>query len=363
MNRSPAEQHPRKRLRDGDDGRRSKSVSPLPTPVNASIGLPVEVWAEILEFCAFREVMMCSAANRAFTREVLPLVTKLFIYHKDELRVEFARRFGNGKAKQIDVFCLITCVDPDGDEEKFSICQYTCSRIVPFLSHFPNLKTVGLDVDHQGIPLNSYFRDTFVQEDSVETIRSLVRSLCGGFGSGAFPKNLKLFGPAFQAGTFICYRERGCNLCNMYCNSFPLNEAVNARATCISVQERLDIISKRPGGSEILSSPEMVLELLRHHYEVSFRMETSPNEFIEDQAIVYGKDVLEELAILCKNYFDPRLLPSEVVTEALGSSAEDDKVWLVQKYHEFLTDLGLALDDSILLVDESNLLSEVHHHM
>ena len=300
--------------------------------------------------------------SKPFLTDVLPLISNLFIYHKNELRVEFGRRFRNSKTRQIDVFCVITCIDPDDEEEKFSICQESCAMIVPFLSHFPSLQTVGLDADAQGIPLNSYFRDTFVEEDSVEIIRSLMRSLCGAFASGAFPKDVKLYGPAFQAGTFICFKASGCNLCEMYCATFPLPQAVNARATCISHQRRLAIVSERPGGKEVLSSPGLVLELLKHHYEVSFRMETKPDEFIEDQAIVYSKDVMEELEILCKNYFDPTLLPPEIITEALGSSVEEDEIWLVQRYHEFLTNLGFKLSDSILVVDESKLLSEFHHY-
>jgi len=351
---SPPSSSVRKRPR-----RRTTPSPPLPS---TPIGLPVEVWAKILEFSAFRDVMNCAAINRVFLNEVLPLITKLFIYHMDELRVDFAKRFENGFTEEINVFCLITCVDPDGDEEHFSICQYTCSRIVPFCTHFPKLRTVGLDVDAQGIPLNSYFRDTFVQEDSVETVRSLVRSICGAYGSGAFSQQLKLFGPAFQAGTFICYMERGCNLCQMYCNSFPLREAVNARATCIPVQKRLGTIAQRPGGSEVLSSPDLVLELLKHHYEVAFQQEEN-KEMIEDQAIVYSKDVMEELEILCKQYFDPTSLPPEIVSEALGAEDDDGFVWLVQRYHEFLTDLGFKMDERVLVVDESSLLSEVHQYM
>jgi hypothetical protein len=48
----------------------------------------------------------------------------------------------------------------------------------------------------------------------------------------------------------------------------------------------------------------------------------------------------------------------------LGSEEDEDEIWLVQKYHEKLTDLGIPVSGSdVLVVDEANLLSDVHDHI
>lgn len=324
--------------------------------------LPAEIWGHALDYLPFSDVIQCWAVSRQL-QESMNFVSRISIYRKDELRKVFARRFSNGNVTQVDVFCLITCLDPEENEEKFSICQSTASRIVPFLVHFPKLLSVGLDADALGVPLGTYFRDTFLQEDSVEIVRSLVRSICGAYQTGCFSHKVKLFGPAFQAGTFICYYAKGCGLCKMYCESFPLEQAVNARATCISVAERLGAIASRPGGIECLASKDLVLELLSSHYEVPFAMETSQNVFITENAIVFSKAVMEELEILCRDYFDTKTLTPDMVLGALGTE-EADEIWLVRKYHEKLTDLGIPVSDSdVLVVDEDKLLSDVHDHI
>jgi hypothetical protein len=326
------------------------------------IELPAEIWGHALDYLPFSDVIQCWAVSKQL-QDSMKFVARISIFKKDELQKVFAKRFSNGNVTQVDVFCLITCLDPEGNEEKFSICQSTASRIVPFLVHFPKLLSVGLDADAHGIPLGTYFRDTFLQEDSVEIVRSLVRSICGAYQTGCFSHQLILYGPAFQAGTFICYYAKGCGLCKMYCESFPLEQAVNARATCISVAERLGAIARRPGGVECLASKDLVLELLRSHYEVPFVMETSPNVFITENAIVYSKAVMEELEILCRDYFDTRTLTPDMVLHALGSE-DADEIWLVRKYHEKLTDLGIRVSDSdVLVVDEDKLLSDVHDHI
>lgn len=349
---------PLKRVRAAEDDQRAALIE----SIGNDIGLPTEVWGHVLDFLPFKDVLQCSAVSKIFLKEVLQFITALHIYSKQELRVQYGRRFNGGIVQVIDVFCLITCLDDD-NEEKFSICQETACRIVPFLTHFPKVHTVGLDVDANGVNLHYYFRDSFLQPDSVEIVRSLVRSICGGYQSGAFSQDLIIYGPAFQAGTFICYKESGCSLCKMYCNSFPLMQAVNARAICLPVKDRLSIIANRPNGKNTLSSSKLVLELLRHHVDVPFRLETSPGQYITEQAIVFGKQVVEELGILCKNYFDAKTLDAEQVLEALTSDSEDE-IWLVKKYHEFLCDLGIPVSDSeILVVNEENLLSDVHLHM
>eukprot|EP00547_Thalassionema_nitzschioides_P003182 CAMPEP_0194213440 /NCGR_PEP_ID=MMETSP0156-20130528/14045_1 /TAXON_ID=33649 /ORGANISM="Thalassionema nitzschioides, Strain L26-B" /LENGTH=351 /DNA_ID=CAMNT_0038941467 /DNA_START=28 /DNA_END=1083 /DNA_ORIENTATION=+ len=325
--------------------------------------LPSEVWANILDYLPFSDVIQCSVVSCNMLRDVLPRVTQLSIFRKEELRIAFARRFRGGNVTQIDVYCLILCIDHD-QEEQFSLCQYTASRIVPFICEFTKLDAVGLDVDAEGIPLGTYFRDTFVQEDSVEIVRSLVRSICGAYQTGAISQEARLYGPAFQAGAFICYKAEACNLCKMYCQSFPLEQAVNARATCISVRERLNTIASRPGGAECLASKTLALELLRSNYEVPFMLETAPNEYITKTAKVFSKAVMEELEILCKDYFNAKSLEKSDVIEALGSDEDDGDIWLVGKYYEKLLEFDFPVSNSDLnVVDESKLLSDVHYHM
>jgi F-box domain len=346
---------------DDPPAKRTKVQSPDPD-AGMVIELPAEIWGHALDYLPFSDVVQCAAVSKQL-QESMNFVARISIFKKNELRKVFARRFSNGNVTQVDVFCLITCLDPDEDEEKFSICQSTASRIVPFLVHFPKLLIVGLDTDALGIPLNTYFRDTFLQEDSVEIVRSLVRSICGAYQTGCFCHTVKVYGPAFQAGTLICYYAKGCGLCKMFCESFPLNQAVNARATCISVAERIGAVASRPGGIQCLASKDLVLELLSSNYEVPFKMETSPNVFITENAIVFSKAVMEELEILCRDYFDTKTLTPEMVLDALGSE-DADEVWLVRKYHERLTDLGIPVSDSeVLVVDEDKLLSDVHDHI
>mmetsp|Transcript_8205 Transcript_8205/g.12600 ORF Transcript_8205/g.12600 Transcript_8205/m.12600 type:complete len:352 (+) Transcript_8205:85-1140(+) len=325
--------------------------------------LPSEVWANVLDYLPFFDVIQCSAVSRTMLLEVLPHMTQLSIFHKEELRISFARRFRGGNVTQIDVYCLIQCIDPE-EEEQFSLCQHTASCIVPFICEFTKLQAVGLDVDADGVPLGTYFRDSFVQEDSVEIVRSLVRSICGAYQTGAISQEARLYGPAFQAGTFICYKAEACNLCKMYCQSFPMEQAVNARATCISVRERLDTIASRPGGPECLASKTLVLELLRSNYEVPFILETAPNVSTSKTAKVFSKAVMEELEILCKHYFNAKSLEKSDVIEALGADEDDGEIWLVGKYYEKLLEFDFPVSSSDLnVVDESKLLSDVHYHM
>jgi hypothetical protein len=342
-----------------------------PSTTDGRCELPPEVWGNILDYLPFSDVLRTSIVSKYMLHDALPQVTRLSIFKVGELRSAYARRFQTGNVNQIDVYCLITCLDPDDDEEKFSICQNTASAIVPFLCHFTSnkLRSVGLDVDAQGIPLGTYFRDTFLQEDSVEIVRSLVRSICGAYHTGAFSQNVKIYGPAFQAGTFICYKAHGCNLCQLYCESFPLEQAVNARATCLSVKERLKVIADRPGGSECLASKTVVLELLSSNYQVPFTLEVGADgSSITEQAIVFSKAVMEELELLCRDYFaaaNSSLTPEEVLEALVGSPDEaEDECWLVKRYYDKLTSLGIPVKESdVLVVEESKLLSDVHDHI
>jgi len=329
--------------------------------------LPAELWGHIMNYLPLSDVIQCSAVSPFMLKEVMPRVRHLSVFKKGGLRATVARRFGTKNMKQIDIYCLINCVDPNENEEKFSLCQKTASCIVPFLCNFPNLRSVGLDVDPVGIPLGTYFHDTFTEADSVEVVRSLVRSICGAYQNGSFSQQLQIYGPAFQAGTFICYKSHGCSLCKMYCESFPVEQAVNARATCISVSERLQIIANRPGGTIYLKSKALILELLRSNYEVPFLVLNSNNSFKTEQAKLFSKTVIEELEILCTKFFDTNTLTHDEVIDALASEDEwkgDRKIWLVQQCYEKLTSLGIPVNKTFVsLVGEKVLLSDLHHYM
>jgi hypothetical protein len=72
-------------------------------------------------------------------------------------------------------------------------------------------------------------------------------------------------------------------------------------------------------------------------------METAPNEYITESAIVFSKAIMEELEILCRNYFNPKTLTPDMVLDALSSEEPENEIWLVRKYHEKLTDLGIPV--------------------
>lgn len=276
--------------------------------------LTSDLWALVMPYLPYRDVLRCTSANKPFLKDVASRVKEITIMHSVELKVVPARRFAG--VEKVTIACLFSVLEgSDGhrvSESETSAIRdehgtyagklFDDTRIregvnpsvigltVPFISSFSSLLEVRVGIfimnswsggkeyrmwyDVDGI---DWPNEDDATNETRAMIRSLQYSLCGAYESGSIPPNTR-------APQVYCGRDHGtgpdyqaCAMCVLRAKCYPLRtiarhpERINP---CIREKEILSIILQRTGWREYLESQDFLLEVIgsielcRYFYDI-----------------------------------------------------------------------------------------------
>jgi hypothetical protein len=264
--------------RDGKVAKRAKKEKTKPE-------LPPEIWALILEFLLYSEVMECTAVSPFFLHDILSKVQTLFMNKKGQLDMKQARRFKNGSVKNIFIVSYVKRVSLEDPDE---LCVETAMRSAPFLQQFPDLKYVmfgGIEPPHlqdadngrrlhtpTGVCHQYFIRfspDVDVEtEEHRRTHKGLLWALTLALSFGSLPRDLHIHK---LSSFFQRMSEADSSLCKAACRSLPMHQLFEKciwyfnERTCISLETFLAILSGRQGGLAFLREPARLLKVLSYY--------------------------------------------------------------------------------------------------
>ena len=97
--------------------------------------LPVDVWAIIVQFLPYSDVMQVAATNRFLLKEVLPLVQTLYVLTPNQLTTPQAQRFTNGSVISVYLGIIDRISGSANADDQITHCM-------AFLGLFPKLQEV-----------------------------------------------------------------------------------------------------------------------------------------------------------------------------------------------------------------------------
>mmetsp|Transcript_34649 Transcript_34649/g.101844 ORF Transcript_34649/g.101844 Transcript_34649/m.101844 type:complete len:420 (-) Transcript_34649:185-1444(-) len=265
------------------------SLSTPSSPNSSSwMNLPAELWAtHILIFLPYVDMIRSSTVNKTFLKEFAPRIKEIDVESPDEMKAAMAKRFRGVETMRIR--CLFShCgdrVDEDDEDSDLIVEHDVVGLIAPFLAYFPALKLA-----HVGI-FDPQYRDYGALEsahrrtdESDRLMQSLHTSICGAYRTGSISSNVEIIGADCPCQNYghedhsdqeedeDMYRNT-CGLCIDYCKSYPMTTVADTShckqfPVCLSIQDTIGIILKRPGGREYLTSTEY---FIRKHIDLTVR--------------------------------------------------------------------------------------------
>ena len=117
--------------------------------------LPAEVWARVLNYCSFGDILASSAAEAMILKEALPLLTEITVDFPSQMNLSVAKRFRD--VTSIIIHSLYS-LEEDVDYKDTNVNYETQVRLVPFLSRFPQLERVTFGgKDEFGVQIENYW--------------------------------------------------------------------------------------------------------------------------------------------------------------------------------------------------------------
>ena len=309
------------------------------------LALPPEVWAYVMEFLSFDMILTCGVVSHSMLHESMPLLTKLRIDKAAQMNLAVASRFRD--ITDIHINSLLSLeVQNEGTFDEFtdfSVNFGTRIRVVPFLSrfvqtlervHFGGKDEEGKDIEGFAPAAEYFFEEDegYPHEGPRESMLAFIDMLSGAFQCGAF-QNLQISGlccPNIRLRLGI-----QCMTCRMACKSFPLESAIefeskgssvsNARSerrygldVCLPILEVEDIIESRPGGKDLLLSPDRLLRLLGSGRRYEIKHDDNGSALM---VVIYEKTILDEIKRVVEYAkLDVKKISTEKLNEAVSRS-------------------------------------------
>lgn len=381
-----------KRLRrspSGNDTADNDSTAPA-----EQLTLPAEVWAGVMKFLPFGDILTCGAVSRSLLHETMPLLTLLRIDKATQMHLGVASRFRDVTDIHINSLLTEELIDTGTEDEIMDIEVDFETRIkfIPFISRFlPTLERIhfggknrqGEDIEGFS-PVDGYFwegEDIYPNDGPWASMRNFIDMISGAFGIGAFSNHLAISGltcPNNSDG--LMFGGSACATCRRACKSFPLESVVafeskgssssNARSgrpfgldVCLSTAEVERIIEDRPGGKELLRSELRLLRLLGSGRRWALKSDDNNGRAL--LIVKYTKDQLAEIKrVIQYAELDVKKLSPQKVHEAVSKSFIGGPS-LHQKSQRYLSDesllflkdeVGLFIDASRLCISSSDIL-------
>jgi hypothetical protein len=140
-------ERPSKRLRRSPSSNDTLAGNDDDTPASYQQPiLPAEVWAGVMQFLSFGDILTCGAVSRSLLHETMPLLTLLRIDKASQMHLGVASRFRDVTDIHINSLMkeVVIDFDIDGTEIKDVVVDLeTRIKSIPFISRFlPTLERI-----------------------------------------------------------------------------------------------------------------------------------------------------------------------------------------------------------------------------
>ena len=306
--------------------------------------LPPEMWANVMKYLPFDNILSCCVVSRSMLHETMPLLTKIQINNAAQMNLAVASRFRDVTDIHINSL-LLREIDDEFEDVNFDFESRI--RVLPFLFcfvktlervHFGAKDNLG-NVIEGFSPTNACFWEEsdmgYPYEAPWDLMMAFIDSLSGAFICGALPQHLQISGLCCPSTRD---RRMGtqCATCIRACKSFPLesvarfhshgSSAENARSgrafgldVCLPIAQVESIIETRTGGKELLLSDERLFRLL----ESGRRWEIGDEDSGKLVIVKYKKTQLDEMKrVITYAGLDVKKLPTDKLQAAVLKSFE-----------------------------------------
>ncbi|KAL9178944.1 hypothetical protein ACHAXT_011917 [Thalassiosira profunda] len=342
-------------------------------PSEIRLELPPEVWAGVMKYLHYGDVLTCGAVSRSMLHDAMPLLTTLRIDKTSHLNLAVAYRFPDVTDITINALYEQTIEDEGTPDETRDI-----NRV-----HFGGTGESG-DVIEGFAPAAGNFwegEDSYPDEGHREAMLAFLDSVTTGFRCRALPQHLEISGLCCPNSA----NQNGhhCETCIDACNKFPLEAVVRFECQRSSIDSALSgrpcgldvcierarvesIIESRPGGHDMLRSEGRLLYLLGRGrlYDV-----------VSDDArtvhiVKYKQEQLDEIKrVIQYAELDVKKLSMVKMTDAVMRSFaknEGDPVpakgnrYFSEASLDYLKKIGLNLDRDEIYGDAGELVDHAH---
>ncbi|KAL7544304.1 hypothetical protein ACHAWF_007689 [Thalassiosira exigua] len=360
----------------------SKAATPLP-----EVGLPAELWAKILGFAHFDEVLCCAAANKFFLNDVTRRLEVLRVRSGESMEVDpaAARRFGN-----VTRVCIYLISELKNGIAEYHLDYAAMKNVVPFLSNLPKLKHCSLGRLRYRYDKSSHFGDHYDVDiegkyDEPESNRKwaeLIQSVCRAYKTGEISKHVSFEGllPVMNVGPDCCmwrnkpikidsYRDDvPCQMCDMLVASFPPLQVLDMcpeMTPCIEFKNIAKIVRYREEGRSKSTMTKGIVKVLEY---ADCTQVMCPPDYVSrtGEAALFYDHHFEWIACLVENGADPK--DSSIVEYLLSDRPQRQRCFVGRKLmielgsYTKLKELGLDLnEDNFITVDESDKRTSICH--
>ena len=274
---------------------------------------PSDTWAgHVMPFLPYIDNINCTAINRAFLCDVAALVKSIYISSASEMKLKAALRFHG--VESVRIGCIYNHsgeMDDEDDEDSDLVVDHNVvGLITPFIELFPALKMVQIGLFDPAFrdygALESAHRRTHESDWLMQTLQT---SICGAYRLGSISSEVEIVGadaPCPNYGVDMSEDDddgqRHCALCVDYCRSYPLKIVADTSHTksfpvCLSISDVVDIILKRPGGRDYLTTVEY---FIRKHIDLAVR-DSALVEVLRDMDLVPDKITRQDVEDILSN--------------------------------------------------------------
>ncbi len=202
--------------------------------------LPPEMWADVMKYLPFDNILSCCAVSREMLHETMPLLTKIQIDKAAQMNLAVASRFRDVTDIHINSLLLREIHNEGMWDDEITDVNFDFDsriRVLPFLFcfmktlervHFGAKDNLG-NVIEGFSPTNAYFWEEselgYPDDPPRDVMMAFIDSLSGAFICGAFPQHLQISGlccPDINSFYFRGSGHRQCATCIRACKSFPL---------------------------------------------------------------------------------------------------------------------------------------------
>ena len=215
-----------KRRRLDEASAKASSASPSSPP--GVVGLPAELWANVLGFAYLDEVQSCAAASKFFLNEVTGQLKALRVRSGGSMDVTPP---AVGRFRSVTHVFVYLIRELEHGVADFHLDYAAMKNVVPFLSGLPKLEHCDLGRRH----CYDLCRESQYDEpDSNRKWAELIQVVCTAYRTGRLSKDVEFYGlmsdshpsPSGCAWQQIpkidSYRDDvPCQICDMVCTSFP----------------------------------------------------------------------------------------------------------------------------------------------
>ena len=254
---------PKKRRIDAVVSQPSSSSSSPAARVEEVGLLPPELWAKVLQYTYFDELITCTVVNKFFLNDVAKQIKNLYIRSGESMDVLPAAIERFSSVESVKIYVIRELVHGIAD---FHLDVFAMEMIVPFLSRLPSLQLCRLEGKRTGAVRREYITYEVDNEHLYDHPHpdakwaQLITTVCRAYKTGKISENVSFDGLILNTGIedhcawkdvpkLDEYRDDvKCQVCDMICSSFPPKEVLGMTyefIPCVTFENMAKIVRFR----------------------------------------------------------------------------------------------------------------------